>query len=343
VDSSTALEYPGGADVFGPALKNSFYVAPYTSPTVERWGVSAQGGFEKLGTISFANLGIGGAGTRQVFSQGKAYFVADQQMVIWDPEAMELIGTVPIPQLEYRENGLMSPSLGLVSVRDDLLMIYLHWSDVDDWTRWADYSTQITFDTTTDTIVGAFDEPRCEMLEPFGRQTRDGKQYFSSDPTYQLLDRAMGAEHGTRSCGMRLLTNDGSFDPDFFIEVSSLVAGRPAGVVTMVSDDTAFIDVFHTELFGDSITADNHEVASNSQSYRFWLWHPGQNAAQDSVVQLPRSSASVWQNVVDGKVYVQDHTEDFSVWTLLELRSDGSVHRGLTSSGYAATGIVRIR
>jgi hypothetical protein len=337
-----AIEYPGGATVFGPAAKGVFYVAPYSAPVVEQWSVKRDGSFAKGATLSFANLGIADAGGTQVFSQGKAYFLGAGELVIWDPTKMELIGTVPLP-LEYTGAGVYEPNTGLVELGPDRIMVYLHWSDVDDWSRWASYATQVTFDTVDDRVLQVFDEPRCEMLEPYGKQTSSGTRYFSSDPAYQLPEIFFGSEYGSRSCGLRVLNPDGRFDPDFQLDPSSLVGGRPAGTVTMVSDDTAFIDVFHPELFDKPLTAENADAANSAAAYRFWIWHPGEAEAVDSVVQSPRTSSSLWQYVIDGRVFAQDHDVDYSHWSLLELHPDGSVSTGLSGAGYATSGLVRVR
>lgn len=344
VDLGSAHEYSGGASVFGRGGEDEFFVAPYSEPIVERWHVRPDGSFEARGAVSFLNLGIADAGGTQLFSQGKAYFLGSREIVIWDPAEMQLIGTVPLPSLDETEAGTFEPSAGLVALSDDSLMVYLHWSDPDDWTRWADHSTHVIFDTRTDSVVTSFDEPRCEMLEPFGIKTSDAKTYFSSDPSYQLLERAYGSDHGTRSCGLRALNAAGSFDPKFFVDPSELVGGRPAGTVTMVTDELAFIDVFHTELLDEPITPETVDAASSSPAYRFWTWRVGDTEAQDAVEQQPRTSSSLWQYVSDeGAVFVQDHDAEYSRWKLLELRSDGSVVDGLSGVGYATSGIVRVR
>jgi hypothetical protein len=341
VDLRNAIEYPNGAAVFGKSKQGDFYVAPFGQPIVERWSVAADGKFQKLGTVSFANLGIADAGGAQVLSQGKAYFLGGREIVVWDPVQMKFLKTVPLPSLE---NGNFDPSAGMIALGDDRLLVYLHWTDPEEWTKWDEHSTHVVFDTRTDSVVSSVDEARCEMLEPFGRKTTDGKTYFSSDPAYQLLERAYGPAHGTRSCGLRLLNADGTFDPTFALDPSSLVGGRPAGTVTMVSDDMAFIDVFHPELAGGEITPENVDKASNSAAYRFWTWRLGDAEAKDVVVQSPRTSSSLWQYVSeDGRVFVQDHTMDYGRWQLLELKPDGSVTPGLAGVGYATSGILRVR
>jgi hypothetical protein len=141
-----------------------------------------------------------------------------------------------------------------------------------------------------------------------------------------------------------VLNADGTFDPSFFLNPSALVGGRPAGIVTMVSNELAFIDVFHPELAGGAITADNIDDVSSAPAYRFWTWRPGDAEAHDTVTQLPRTSSSLWQFVSDdGRVFAQDHTPQYDRWKLLEMKADGSVASGLSGVGYATSGIVRVR
>jgi hypothetical protein len=67
---------------------------------ITRWTVSADDRIEKRETLSFANLGVSRAdASAELFlSDDKAYFHDDdsRQIVIWNPRAMEIIGTIPL-------------------------------------------------------------------------------------------------------------------------------------------------------------------------------------------------------------------------------------------------------
>jgi hypothetical protein len=341
VDPSSGIEFTGGASVFGEPRSGLVYVAPYTSPIVERWRLTDSDRLERDGTVSFANLGLESAATGQVFSQGKAYFLANGELVMWDPVSMELLDTFPIPELEYTGEGEYEPNASIVALGAESILIFGHWADVDEWNRWADHATQVVFDTKTNEVIRAFDEPRSEMLEPYGKRTSDGNTYFSSDPAYQTDAVTFGDEYGSRPIALRMKNGASAFDPSFELDVSALVGGRPSGIVTPVSDTTFFIDVLHTELLERPLE-DPTWFEDAPPAYRYWIWHPGDPVATDAIEQEPRYASTAFQAVIDDKVYVQDHDAEFASWWLLELRPDGTVHRGLAGQGYSA-GLLRVR
>jgi hypothetical protein len=341
VNLESAIEFPGGASLFGKPETGVVYVAPYTSPTIERWTLTDQGSLAPGDVVSFANLGLESAATGQVFSQGRGYFLANGEIVMWDPENMELLDTFPIPELEYTGEGEYAPNASIVALGDESILVFGHWSDVDEWNRWADHSTQVVFDTVTNQVVSAWDEPRSEMLEPYGKRTTDGATYFSSDPAYQTDAFTLGDDYGSRPVTLRMLEGASAFDPNFFVDVSTLVGGRPAGIVTPVSDDTFFIDVLHTELL-DKPLEDPTWSENPPAAYRYWLWHVGDPVATDTVAQEPRLASTAFQSIIDGKVYVQGHDAKFGQWWLIELRPDGTLSQGLAGPGYSAE-LVRVR
>ncbi len=341
VDLGNALEFTGGASMFGKPESGTLYVASFSEPTVERWALNERGTLERGATVSFANLGLDSAATGQVFSQGRAYFLANGEIVMWDPEAMVFLDTFPIPEFEYTGEGQYAPNASITELSDESILVYGHWSDVDEWNRWADHATQLVFDTVTNQVVSAWDEPRSEMLEPYGKRTSDGTTYFSSDPGYQTDAVTFGDEYGSRPVALRMLEGGSSFDQSFFVDMSTLVGGRPAGIMTPVSDDTFFIDVLHTELLDVPLT-DPTWWESQTAAYRYWLWHVGDAAATDVVEQAPRYASTAFQKVIDDKVYVQDHDFEFTEWWLLQLDPAGTLKRGLAGPGYSVE-LLRLR
>jgi hypothetical protein len=341
LDLTGAVEFPGGGLMFGKPESKQLFVASFSEPTIERWSLSEAGELERDRSVSFANLGLPNVAANQVFSQGKAYFLANGELVMWDPEEMALLDTFEIPELAYTGEGEYEPSVSVMALNDETLLLFGLWQGVEDWNRWADHSTQVVFDSKKNEVVRAFDEPRSEMLDPFGKRTAAGTIYFSSDPAYQTDAFTFGDEYGSRPIALRMHKGETGFDDQFELDMSALVEGRPAGILTPVSDDTFFLDVLHTELLGRSF--DDPEWSEGAPpAYRYWIWHPGDDAAMDIVEQEPRAASTAFQAIIDNKVYVQDHDSEYANWQLIELRADGTLQRTLSGQGYSA-GLLRVR
>ncbi|HTV23307.1 MAG TPA: hypothetical protein VMG12_31680, partial [Polyangiaceae bacterium] len=350
----SAIEFTGGVNIFGRPERGTFYAAPFEEPVIEKWSVGADGRFERSDRVSFTNLGVASASNvayTPLYSDTKSYFTSATDLVIWNPTAMTLVEVRPVPE-EYLQYGAEGPfavySVEVLLVRDDLVQLAVIFMDPDEWGHWGEHMKVINFDPRTDTFMGAVDETRCEWVAARGRKTSDGKTYFSTDPSFEFLARAYGDEYGTRSCGLRVVDPGQSFDAGFDVNLSELVGGRPAGLVTPVSDDLAYISVYHTELLGTDITAETYDsiwASDAPRAFRLWTWHIGDPVANDDVEQEPSAYGigGEAQIVVDDRVFSVDISPDFASWRLLELKPDGTLSPALSGPNRAALGVVRVR
>lgn len=79
--------------VYGDRENGYLYHASNREPLITRWKLEPDGSFTPAGRLSFANLGygaVGAAAAAPFYSSDKAYFVQDTELVIWNPEAMEI-------------------------------------------------------------------------------------------------------------------------------------------------------------------------------------------------------------------------------------------------------------
>lgn len=354
VSLDRAIEFPGGANIFGRPKEGSFYVTPWEKPVIERWDVAADGALTKRDEVSVVQLGLSSASNAAyapMYSANKSYFMGEDGLVAWNPATMEILGTFPIPAeyVTYRGEGpFTSAVVDVRLVRDDLIQLGVIWEDPSTWGHWAESSTLIDFDPKSGTYTGAHDELRCEHMVANGVKTSDGTTYFSSDPAYQLLERAYGSENGARACALRMTAPDNAFDPNFFVDPSKLAGGRPAGVVTPVSDTLAYISVFHPELFGAEISADNYEslwLEDAPPAFRIWKWRIGDATAEEISDQeaTPYGIGGEQSLKVDDRVFALDLARDLTSWKLMELRPDGTIAPALAGPHRAALGIIHAR
>src|SRR5262249_54811861 len=118
--------------IFAQPGKPYVYAASIFGPTIDRYLAGADGALTKDRSVSFANLGVQSpylAALAPVYSDTKSYFVDDSQdqMVIWNPNEMTVIGTIPFN--DAMDGALPPQPEGTVIVHDGLLMTAIDWSD----------------------------------------------------------------------------------------------------------------------------------------------------------------------------------------------------------------------
>ena len=158
------------------------YAASIFSPTIVRYALGKDGTLAEDEVVSFANLGLQSAylaAAAPVYSGEKSYFVDDlqDQIVIWNPKRMEVIGTIP---LDDGNDGDLPPAAeGTIVEHHGRLLTVIHWSDNEsDMSLYGSHVRLVAIDPETDTIVDATDEERLSHAAPLGRGT-DGSLYYS--------------------------------------------------------------------------------------------------------------------------------------------------------------------
>ena len=341
-DLSSAVELPDSGIAFNRPGKSWVYWASQTEPTITRWDVSPEGVFTRGATVSFANLGLTSAiaaADGQIFSDSKAYFVDQGQgnIIVWDPTEMILLGVIP---LDTGSGEGLSPNVfSTLGVRGNRVFASMFSWSSNDWTVLGERSRLFTIDTATDTVIRSTDEARCNQLA-LGGVSSDGTAYFSARSYFTLPRLVFGAGFGAASCSLRIVPEGEEFDQGFDVDLAALVGGRPAGDVTLVSDDTAFIRVWHTESASEPTPA-NWDAMRGEAGFRWWRWRIGSEAA-DEIVDQDSAANTVQLRTVDGKVFALRYTPNFSSTTLEELRPDGSIIPGLTGQG-GIYGVIRMR
>lgn len=342
LDLSHAVELPASGTFFGSPGSPFIYTASYDEPTIVRWEISSDGHFAQRETLSFLNLGMTSAWTAAsapLYGTDKSYFVSDEtgEVIIWNPSAMELIGTIPLP-LEAAGDLVAVPDRRVVAVGQQIF-ITADWQDPNDWTRFGGSTRLFVIDTATDTIADTSDEDRCNFLVPSSVKS-DGTAYFSADSFYVPLRAFLGDEHGADSCGLRVVRQGTRFDEDYEIDLASLTGGRPTGDFLLLGDDLALLRAWHEDLVTPA-TADNWDEVRAEAGYLWWRWDLESPSAELVPDQQPGSIDTLVFRV-DDRSFVTRFAEDGSKTTLLEIGRDGVLTPSLSGPGYIE-GVVRVR
>jgi hypothetical protein len=342
-DVSDAIEVPDST-IAGKTGGGYLYVGSSAEPTITRWELQDDDSLEPGPTLSLVNFGLSRAsvGDELFYSPQKAYLPddANQQLVIWNPQAMEIVGTIP---LGVDAEGDLQPSMS-VTVRQDRVIVIVSWQgDFDgDWSLFGNRVRVISIDPETDSVVSAVDEPRCNYMF-WGSTASDGTAYFSPLSYYAPIRSMLGDERGVDSCGLRIVPPDTDFDAGYEVSLSDLVGGRPAGNLFLVDDRVAFLRVWHSELV-TPVTPDksNWQDVINEAGFMWWRWPLGAAAAEPIAHQEPGASETPALFSVDGRKFLPRIAADYSSTTLDELDPSGALRPAVTGPGNI-WGVVRLR
>jgi hypothetical protein len=343
-DLDDAAEIGVGAWIFNRPGDSSIYVASLADPTIVRWEVPDEGVFVERETLSVASLGVTTAylaASAPIFSADKSYFIDDEQdqVVIWSPSRMELLGTI---QLDDEPEGILRPyPEGAIVVHGDQLIITVYWRDPDDTTSYGDHVRVVTIDTNTDSIVDSAVERRVTHAA-FNAESSDGTAYFTPYSLYAAY-REIGAGHGAQSLAMRINPDEDTFDPNFSLDMSALVGGRPAGDFTLLDDETALLRVRHPEIVDPVDPEDWQATLWGEAGFLWWRWHVGDAEAVQIDNQEPGAlGATVFK--IDGKTYSTRYAADQSSTALVEITPAGEFLPSIEGTGsIVGGGVIRVR
>ncbi|HKO94304.1 MAG TPA: hypothetical protein VJU61_24290, partial [Polyangiaceae bacterium] len=350
VDLRNAIEFPGGANAVGIDGEPYVYVGLWSSPTVERWDLQADGSLRRGPSISFANLGVTDTSSvafTPIVSRNKSYFAdyTGAKLVTWNPAAMEAVGTIELP-LE-NEGALVPVLMSYLTVRDDSVLVNSFMNDLDDGTKYSDRSRLLAIDTRTDEVVSVDEWVGCEKMQLAG-QTSDGTAYYTADNSRTFVRHVLGAGYGAAACGLRVVPSGKTFDQGYNVDLRQLVGGRPVvGDMMVVSDTLAFLRVWHEEDVPQAVTLENfQDVYATTPAFHWWTWEIGSSAAREIPDQVPQAGFAD-RFSVDGRTFVVDNSlikdDAGGSAPFIELTPSGELRRALTGKGQVGGTIFRVR
>jgi hypothetical protein len=343
-DLDDAAEIGTGSFIFGREREGAVYVASLAEPTITRWEIEGPGKFHKGKTVSFADLGFFSAylaASAPIFSDEKSYFVDDEQdqVVIWNPARMELIGTIPLGDED--DGALMPVPEGAIVARGDRLLVTVGWRDPDDTTHFGDHVRVVAIDTRTDGIVDSSTDER-SVHAALSATKSDGTAFYSPFSLYAAY-RGVGDGHGAPSTLLRVAPDKSRFDAAYSVDLSELVGGRPAGDFTLLDDDVALIRVWHPELVDAVDESTARDVIRSQAGFLWWRWQVGDGEAVQIEDQAPSSLGSSLI-AIDGKTYATSFLQEEDTTTLVEITDEGEFVPVLHGPGQiVGSGVMRVR
>ncbi|MCP3102861.1 MxcI protein [Myxococcus sp. K15C18031901] len=263
-----AISVPGRALGVGIAKTGSLYVVSDESATVTRYTLDDKDTLAQSGTVSFAAQGISSLGEYQAnfqfISETKAYYFdgATAQVVVWNPQAMSVTGTIALSELVIPDT-VLAFSGAVVRVGQQVIMP-VGWRPVSGVgiTRKA---AVVSIDTATDTASIATDE-RCGYTHD-AAVGPDGQVYVATEAYGAAVRRVVG-EDSPEPCLLRYDPRTRAFDTTFYRSLDSLVGGGTAGALIPGPSGTAFIRVLDETIAPVTEGTHPRTVASGTG----WQW-----------------------------------------------------------------------
>jgi hypothetical protein len=268
-DPSKAQEFAGWADLW--VNEGQIFVADGESPEVGRYAVDASQQLTEEGRVSFLNYGADSAAfwTELFVGKDKAYWfnTAERQIVIWDPQALEITGSFELELPELEDRGalmLAGPTADRSSVvRGNRAYVPFFWADWEDYSI-AEDSVVLVIDTETDEVLEAHAVP-CPELN-FASLDSDGSIYFSNWG-YSALPTLLDDKQ--RACAVRILDGSDALDPDWSLTFADATEGREASALRALGDGSALLTVLHHERLELGPDVDRYALA-DSGNWRLW-------------------------------------------------------------------------
>ncbi|MEN0060838.1 MAG: DUF4374 domain-containing protein [Myxococcota bacterium] len=227
-----------------------------------------------------ANLGVTSSNDTTTFlSPTRAfYFDFSGQLIVFDPEAMELVGAIDGPDMQ--REGFPGPRFSPPVLVGDELYVSLAWANIDT----IDLIPSVTvavFWVSEERLLRVVEDARCAY----------GHRGFAHDGAFYLVgEGGDGAGNLVEPdlpppCLVRIREGEEQFDPDFYLNLAEstgrpFVANGPVGIgegrfLTMVYDDEEEPSSFDPSNVLDLIRFINGEL---------WRW---------SVLTLPGGETTV--------------------------------------------------
>lgn len=342
LDTSRALEVGGAAALFGRDGRNVFALGTSDAPVLTRYELDDDGALVERGQMSLQGHGIDSGFLRPdlvpFLSDTKAYWIDDAglQVLVWNPERMELIGSFSLDDAA-RADALLE--LGEAVVRDDTVFVSASYRDADELDQGQ--AVVLVIDAVADTLETVLTDDRCGSTKEIA-PAEDGTLFIASEAlaaSQYALDRPPGYP---APCILRILPGERRFDPDFTLSIPDLVDGRSAGRLVTAPDSTAYVLALHEELLSEPLSPDTDLYTPwDSPAWRWWRIDLGAARPAELVEDAPISGAASRVLHAGGQDFISALDLESGTTTLL-VPTETTLRRGLTLTGYPY-GLVKVR
>lgn len=292
------VEIEGRGIAAGAPGSGQFFIAPLDKPELTRYVAVEKDGkwtVKKDETISFLPQGLtgfSGYGAQfQFIDSDKAYwFAREGKLVVWDPEALELVKGVDLSELVFEGENL---SYTGAPVRvGDTLYSFAGWDTREQNVVKVSSRTAVVAVNTKSDAAEVILDTRCGYVRD---GVQDGKWLYLATEGVGTGVHFLNDENGPAPCLLRFDTEKNEFDASYKIELNDLTSAGPVGSLFTAPSGEAFLYVLDVEKYNAldaAIRPSNPRVLSSAQ-----LWHTAQLSVGETpslkLLDNPLTSASI--------------------------------------------------
>lgn len=332
-----ALEISGAGSIWGIPGSGELYLVSAESQTITRFGLAEAGGLEQTGRLGLSGAGVTGLVTEAIAfdgpTRGFLFDVGSAQALELDLTAMEITGSFALSEMLIETSEVTFLAEGGFRRREDHLI-------------GVAYGSTATFDSVASVSkVGFFNVPdgSLEVVEvPCGGllysfEADNGDWYFATDPWVAGI-HALAPSRAPAPCMVRLPARSRTFDSTI-VALNDLTGGVTGGIVPG-SNGSAYLRVLDQDVFPLTPTTDLLAPFSASAwtTWRIALPHPEASVRIDR----PLIAGGIKFAAIDGQVYQNESSADFSSTTLVRTTGEDAPAAGLVVPG-VPWNIVRLR
>jgi hypothetical protein len=318
VDFDSAREFSGTSDLW--VNEGQIFIADGEALTITKFGV------EDHQLVEGQSIGFGAYGLTELgfwlnkfISPTKAYlFNGASEAIVWNPAAMEITGTIPLPEIEAPDglqlfNGYSDRA---AVVRDGRLYQPLYFTD-ETFFQFAPSSLIAVFDVETDALVDVLDVP-CPGLDHATIDDR-GDIYFSA---WVYAPGGAVALDQPSTCVVRVPESGA---PSVAFRFADVTGGREGGVMRYIGNGRALLSVLHDERVTITPTTDPAAVAF-AANWRFWTYDIAGGAAAP-IETIDWNAGAQYSFDIDERTLMLVALADYSATDVYDLGADAQAPR----------------
>jgi len=337
VDYDGGLELGGVPNIFAYHDGRAFGLGLGEEPTIVRYDIEGDELVES-GRLSLANYGLSSAFNRAglvpVFDAERAWFIdqGTRTVIVWNPTTMTAESSFPIDGIE-QDGG--SPDFEYYPVRrGDELLLAMRYRDIDAGT-WLPRSAVAVLDIEESRVKDVATTDRCgDFLHSM--VAANGDIYYASGNLGTAAQLVLGDASGLTEppCMLRIRAGNTQFDPDFYVPLSDLAAGMPAGLLVPGQDDVAYIKGLDTTMIDLESATDYRADVWRQPAWRWFRIELGATTGGELIESFPPSLGSGTEVRVGGVSYITAVSDDGADTTLVEFGPDDAPVEHITVRGF---------
>ena len=337
LDLETGSELNGRCVVQGEDL----FIGSADSPVLTRYAISEAGVPEETGRFSFAPAGLGSISTRparfQFFSDTKAYLIdpANQQVVIWNPRDMELVGTFEIPGLSPPEGFTVRGIGGIARVGNQVIVPF-----------WQVTTDDVTAPRTAFAFIdGDTDSVTVDVVTTCGgpnwsKVTASGDVYFAQGGA-TVAAHIAGIPGTSPQCMLRVNSGQNEVDDSFVFSPNSYT-GAPTAALLPGPGDSSYV-IAYDESLGPAPGGLDPTAVLFAPAWRLhFVDEIGVSTTATLVNGVEPVAGRPTAFLIDDRTYLSLGAADFSSSTLVDVTDPQAPVTGATAPGVVES-VFRLR